>query len=239
MDIRQRYFNNYRQIARDDLCQSIVPEYYAQSHVRRLLKYAGRYRYGWVLDLGCGKGEFLKAIPHSGKLGVDISPEYVEYIRKQNIPAICADVENLSLSSKYDLIVATDVLEHVLHPEMVLKAIRRHLARAGMVIIRVPFQEDISVYKTSKYEFVHLRSFTLASLRALLLKEELVITKVYYETYSVNTFRYKNRYVRYVVSRYFNGPKWDRRVLNAPLFLSRLIARPLEITVIARVGECK
>lgn len=95
-----------------------------------------------ILDIGCASGwmtakiaETLYWIPVTG---VDVSPEMINYaeIKHPGINFICADAHKLPFGNEtFDLIICTEVLEHVSDPLRVLLEIRRCLCPKGKVII--------------------------------------------------------------------------------------------------------
>jgi cyclopropane fatty-acyl-phospholipid synthase-like methyltransferase len=72
-----------------------------------------------VLDIGCGPGDMLGALPDVDYVGLDISPEYVKAARQRFGSAgrfICADVGVASVETErgqFDLVLATGVLHHL------------------------------------------------------------------------------------------------------------------------------
>jgi hypothetical protein len=66
-------------------------------------------------------------------------------------------------------VVCTDVLEHVLDLNLACAKILSVLRPMGMLIVRVPFQEDLSQYvaPTFPYKYVHMRNFDQYSLQLL------------------------------------------------------------------------
>jgi SAM-dependent methyltransferase len=73
------------------------------------------------------------------------------------------------LDNTFDMVVTTDVLEHVIDLNYCCQQILRVLRPGGTLIIRVPNLEDLSGYldKNIPYEYVHLRNFDLYGLRLL------------------------------------------------------------------------
>jgi len=169
--LESRYADNYERMACDDLAQAIVPAYYTLAQAHKLVGYCGDLKGKRVLDIGAGRGVFLSLIPYARRVAVDISPAYVAYLRSQNIIAIQANAEDLPFENEFDVVVMVDILEHVLNPDRAIASAWRALRPGGRLLVRVPYLEDISVYKPEngcKYEFAHLRSFDAVSLRSLL-----------------------------------------------------------------------
>lgn len=116
-----------------------------------------------ILDVGVGLGELLSEIKGCRRFGVDLSIDYLKIARSKDIEAVMCLAEELPYhDSVFDVVVAVDVLEHVLDLSAVTKSISRVLKTGGYLLVRVPYEEDLSPYKdpTLPYEYVHLRSFS-------------------------------------------------------------------------------
>ena len=122
---------------------------------------------GKILDVGVGLGRLLSKLgPHFQKYGVDISSRYLERAASKNIEVCLALVEELPYRENYfDVIVCTDVLEHVLDLNVAVRKILSVLKPGGKLIVRVPYRESLRGYVGSKYQFVHLRNFDEYSLQ--------------------------------------------------------------------------
>jgi len=80
-----------------------------------------------VLDIGCGRKPYYKYFRHSFYVGIDKYSEEADII---------ADAEALAIrSSSFDIVLCTQVLEHVKNPLDVLKEINRVLRDKGLLIL--------------------------------------------------------------------------------------------------------
>lgn len=99
-----------------------------------------------IFDFGCGTGEMLtvplaERFPDIEFVGVDDDIASIEFARKKN-----ADACNLTFllpdevddSARFDLIIASEVIEHVEHPEELLLFLKGKLAAGGRMIITLP-----------------------------------------------------------------------------------------------------
>ncbi len=100
-----------------------------------------------VLDAGCGTGELLVAVqrlnPQAKLCGLELAPSRVESARQRLGPG--ADIRLGSLNAPLpfapesaDLILVTEVLEHLKEPVAALRHLRRWLRPGGAFIITVP-----------------------------------------------------------------------------------------------------
>lgn len=234
--IKERYLENYNRIARVDLSQDILPVWYRRAQARKIVSYAGCLKGKRILDIGCGKGYILYQMRSFDVLGVDISPEYMSYLKAKELNAIVADAEVLPFNNEFDIAIMTDILEHVLSPDLALSSAYGVLKPGGRLIIRVPVNEDISVYKDCEYEFVHLRSFSPESLLDMLIKSGFRVIKHYYDGFSFNTFKYRNKYIRFLVFKLVGivgRERCDSLVMRLPQWLAGLISKPVELTYVA------
>lgn len=106
--------------------------------------------YQHVLDVGCGDGELLRSIrPESHYTGIDISPTQIAYIKSHmktfrhihtgTISLLRSDAVPLPFPSRsFDLVLACDVLEHVLDPLRLIADIKRVLKPKGFALFSIP-----------------------------------------------------------------------------------------------------
>ncbi|OGI09892.1 MAG: hypothetical protein A2Y40_08520 [Candidatus Margulisbacteria bacterium GWF2_35_9] len=93
--------------------------------------------YGNVLDLG-GKKEQKRGGFHP-PLGKVISWEYLNTDKSTNPDYLC-NAESIPVSdSKFDIVLMTEVLEHLENPRVVLTEVFRILKPGGKLVITVPF----------------------------------------------------------------------------------------------------
>ncbi len=97
-----------------------------------------------VLDLGCGLGSIprLLGARRYPVVGVDLDPATIAACREHNrcpeVSFVVGDAATLDLPQRFDIVVASEVIEHVPHPEQMLRAMRRHLAPQGVGLISIP-----------------------------------------------------------------------------------------------------
>ena len=107
-----------------------------------------------VLDLGCGRGEFLDLVPAAR--GIDLSAECVALCRARGLRAEQADLfEHLASlpEASLDGIFCCQVVEHlppVSLPGFVRLAASR-LARNGVLAIETPNPECLAIFATHFY----------------------------------------------------------------------------------------
>jgi SAM-dependent methyltransferase len=108
-----------------------------------------------VLDAGSGLESYVSFPPHVHVTGVDVSTELLEANTRldERIHADLADVELPDRS--YDCVICWDVLEHLEHPEPIVKKLARSVADGGLLIVGSPNPLSIKglVTRLSPYSF--------------------------------------------------------------------------------------
>ncbi len=123
-----------------------------------------------ILDVGIGLARLLERFPHLRRYGMDISFSYLEEAQKKCIEVCYALIEEMPFEEEtFDMVVCTDVLEHVIDLNLVGRKILSVLKPDGFLIARTPYKEDLSWYVSDEnpYKFAHLRTFDENSLRLL------------------------------------------------------------------------
>ncbi|CAL1518094.1 class I SAM-dependent methyltransferase [Chitinophaga sp. MM2321] len=100
---------------------------------------------GTVLDVGCGNGVISRHLGQFGYvvLGIDISQKTIDVARSKNtLPNVkfeAISAEQLTASGQtYDAVICSEVLEHLHHPEVLLRTIYASLKDGGTLVVTVP-----------------------------------------------------------------------------------------------------
>jgi len=122
-----------------------------------------------LLELGCGRGEFLEAFQKEGLdcYGVDLSSHCLE--NNPNLKVSCVDVVSVNLpyaDNFFDVVYHKSFLEHFYSPDKIMKETLRVLKPCGQVIILTP--DWASQMKTFYEDFSHCHPYTKDALRDLL-----------------------------------------------------------------------
>ena len=98
-----------------------------------------------VLEVGCSNGRNITTpIARLGYqvTGLDIHHESIEYAIAHtplpNARFLCQDVTQLDPAEEFDVVILSDVLEHVDDPAWLCRESMRHLASRGLVLISIP-----------------------------------------------------------------------------------------------------
>ena len=101
-----------------------------------------------ILELGCGVGAVITECQRRGLagkyMGVDYSPEAINYLRKhsQGIEPIQGDITapDFHLDEKFDVVVLSHVLEHLEDPAIFLGAMKSSV-KFSYAVIEVPLED--------------------------------------------------------------------------------------------------
>jgi len=94
-----------------------------------------------VLDAGSGEGYFLSTINAKQKVGIELSEKRIKKAKKlfPNLEIKMGDVNNLPFDDdSFDIIVCSEVLEHVDGYEKAIKEFKRCIKPTGELILSFP-----------------------------------------------------------------------------------------------------
>jgi len=184
---------------------------------------------GTLLDVGCGRGDFISRARDAGweVEGVDL----LAWERATALPIRVGDFLTMDLPEDYyDVVTAWAILEHVPRPSLFFKRISRLLKDNGTFLFTVPNFTALGM-KTSCTEDIprHLSLFSKKSVFKHLSDAGLEVQKIYhsdilYTCYPFGLVRYalallngrreihcgayENRAVRLLKNRQFRGNAW-------------------------------
>ena len=95
-----------------------------------------------ILEIGCASGELILELEKNGYnniYGVDVSSVAIEQCKKKQFDVFVMDGTNISaINKKFDIIIASDVLEHIEDDSFALKEWHSCLNPGGVLIVFVP-----------------------------------------------------------------------------------------------------
>lgn len=149
-----------------------------------------------ILDIGCGTDLLAKRLKDNGYNNIDgldwISAENVEFINYiDNYKQVDLNNITINLNKKYDIIISSDVLEHLESPANFFRFTKNLLEKDGHLIITIPnafnlFQRfsflitgNSTRYRIEKMnEFGHISILTINTLKSLLNRVNMNIISV-------------------------------------------------------------
>src|SRR5262249_3365544 len=139
-----------------------------------------------VLDVGIGSGSNLRMLAEMGfshVIGLDPNPDVIRICQDKGFTSVQeGSISDLPFSSEsFDLVLATDVIEHVQDDATALKEICRVLRPGGYALITVPaFQ---SLWGLQDEVALHSRRYHLGTLVERVIGAKLAVVKSYYFNY--------------------------------------------------------
>lgn len=177
-----------------------------------------------ILDIGCSSGIFLKDLELLGfktehLFGIDISENAIANCKANGIPnTFVMDAQMINLTEQFDIIVASDCLEHLEDDRKAIKNWCGLLKTGGEMYVFVPaFQ---SLWSHHDVVNMHFRRYTNLELRTKLLSEKLSISKSSYWNFSLFLPVYVFRKLSVVFSKNKNkeGQIIENAIMNLILF---------------------
>ena len=194
-----------------------------------------------VLDVGCGNGSEL-ALPLARLgfhvTGIDVHGPSIEHASQlgagvTNLSYVCGRVEELD-SPPYDVVILSEVLEHLSEPRLLLSAAIEHLNENGIIIVTVPngygeFEIDSWLFRmfrlqrvvdamagnsnqvsaaTDNHESGHVQFFTRRQLRRLFADCSLSVAKE-----GVGSF-FAGPFIGHTLARSDRFIEWNARVTD-------------------------
>lgn len=136
-----------------------------------------------ILDIGCSGGSLLRILKKKGfndVIGIDINEESIKQCKKKGLKNVHVmnGAKTSFKSKKFDIIIASDILEHIKQEEEALKEWKRILKKNGKLVIFVPAFKGL----WSNHDNVsrHYRRYTKKSLMNSLIKASFKLEKVSY-----------------------------------------------------------
>ncbi len=129
-----------------------------------------------ILDAGCGTGYGTAILAEAGAksvIGVDLDRRNVAFAQKHyaaaNLAYGVADIENLHFADRsFDLVVASNSVEHLENPQRFLQRLRGILRQGGIALIAVPpiwGRADVKVHERILY---HRSNLSIGEWRSLI-----------------------------------------------------------------------
>ena len=164
---------------------------HAHGHfMRPILDFLPKQKNLNILDLGCGNGYLsgeLSKIGHT-VTAVDDSEDGIRIARvtHRDVHFLMLSLYDESLSDKigvgYDVVIASEVIEHLYYPRLLLRAAFRALKKGGRLIITTPYHgylKNVVIAVTGRmdrhftvsWDGGHIKFFSVKTLRRMV-KEE-------------------------------------------------------------------
>jgi len=131
---------------------------------------------GFLLDIGCGNGNFLKWHKDHGwnVFGIEINKDAADICRRNSLDVFNGDISDALIPyNTFDVVTLIQALEHLYNPSATLKKVYDILKKDGLLLIGVPnfgcFDRKIYKDKWLALEIPrHLYHFEIPTLNKLL-----------------------------------------------------------------------
>lgn len=175
-----------------------------------------------VLELGCGRGEFLNEFTNNKMkgFGIDISNYAANFCKNSEIKVVDITKENIPYpDNSFDVVFSKSFIEHFYYPENIFKEAYRVLKPSGVLINLTP--EWPYIYRSFYEDFTHRTPFTKKSLHDIYLMSGFKNVKVesfkqlpilWYNNFFIkNLFKFFSEMTRIFTPDYFRLKyKWIR-----------------------------
>lgn len=118
-----------------------------------------------VLDIGCGDGALLSLIKNAALYGIDLDQASLDYAAaKVKAKFIQGSAEKLPFESNFfDVVLATEIIEHLDQPEKLIQEAKRVLKPSGCLILTTPAKQPGKLA-----DKLHVQEFSSEELKSLL-----------------------------------------------------------------------
>ena len=124
-----------------------------------------------VFEVGCGFGRITKLLlsnfPNITEyLAIDLSPDQIENAKElirqgmvtkgqdPNLIFIVSDIQSFQIQKKYDLVIASEVLMHIL-PSEIEEVMRKLVSISNEHVVNIDWYEQQTPSKAAPHNFIH------------------------------------------------------------------------------------
>lgn len=99
-----------------------------------------------ILEIGCGTGQYYDAWKSLNVewTGLEVNKEMLEFCKSKEIPVEATNIMNTKLGKKFDVVFLSQVLEHIIEPNLFLKKIKENMTDNAILHIDVPNHDSLS-----------------------------------------------------------------------------------------------
>ena len=144
---------------------------------------------GELLDIGCNEGRGLVFYQRNGfhSFGYELNEKAARKAKDLGFDVFTSRLDEIGSANSFDVCVLSNVLEHSLNPDGLLKEIRRLLKEKGEVWISCPNDRSWANRLFGKFWInwhvpFHITHFSEDSLKSVLLKNDFKIIRIRQET---------------------------------------------------------
>lgn len=138
---------------------------FVMARYKQVIKLIPNKPHQQILDIGCGDGVLLNLIKNAILYGIDLDQASLDYAAtKVKAKFIQGSAEKLPFQANFfDVVLATEIIEHLSQPKLMLAEIQRVLKPGGYLILTTPVQQPGKLT-----DQLHVREFSSVELKELL-----------------------------------------------------------------------
>jgi|SRR6516164_4511783 2-polyprenyl-3-methyl-5-hydroxy-6-metoxy-1,4-benzoquinol methylase len=91
-----------------------------------------------ILEFGCGHGLILQNLRDCDAIGVEIDEGEAAIAREKGLDVRVGHAGRYDVGREFDVVIASEVIEHMLEPQSLLENAARHLRPGGMLLLTTP-----------------------------------------------------------------------------------------------------
>ncbi|MFP4845458.1 class I SAM-dependent methyltransferase [Winogradskyella sp. PE311] len=194
-----------------------------RNYILQLLK--DENRNSRILDIGCSSGLLLKDLENIGfkkenLFGIDISKKAIDNCKSNGLNnCFVMSGENITIQQNFDIIIASDCLEHIERDTDAVKNWKQSLKIGGKMFVFVPAFK--SLWSNHDVVNMHFRRYKKKQLTNILIDNQLEIKKSGYWNFTLFLPLYVIRGLSNLFptkkSKNNNGDLYNIGLLNKPL----------------------
>ena len=144
-----------------------------------------------ILEIGCGTGVIADGFSQNGieYFGIELDKNMYDFARKKSKNIFYGDFLNTNFKKKFDVLFASQVVEHIDEPNIFFKKCNDVLEKNGILHVDVPNDGSMvsflrKIFKNKKYHGAirppyHMRAYSLKSLNKLFLRNNFYNIKTF------------------------------------------------------------
>ena len=169
-----------------------VPDFINRRYDEIIAGFGSYKQSGRLLDVGCGAGAFMQAARRAGweAAGVEVSATAAEHNRAEGFEVFNGELEEARYTEgRFDVVVLSEVLEHVAEPRAMLREVLRVMRSGGLLWATTPNGRGFSARALGlKWSVVsppeHLHLFSRGAVESLLTEVGFVRARVVTEGFN-------------------------------------------------------
>lgn len=137
--------DKYDKIYKEDLRYADGGELYGSlCHAKNVLDYISTLNFKSVLDIGCGRGQFIELMIKQNKkaFGCDISQVLINKLHLPGAILRWGSMSEIPFQNSFDLVTAFDVLEHIPEAEIEMSLVELNRVTKKDAIVSLAWHTD-------------------------------------------------------------------------------------------------